>query len=85
MQYPSSSDDAPTLHLVCGKIGAGKSTLAQQLALRSRHVLIGAFACQRAGVGPPQATRCMGKSIACLGLSCAISMRACARWSSRRR
>ncbi|TFZ46080.1 ATP-binding protein [Stenotrophomonas maltophilia] len=40
MQYLSSSDDAPTLHLVCGKIGAGKSTLAQQLAAPPRHVLI---------------------------------------------
>jgi len=29
----SSNDPAPTLHLVCGKIGAGKSTLSQQLAL----------------------------------------------------
>jgi predicted kinase len=36
----SSNDAAPTLHLVCGKIGAGKSTLSQQLALKPRHVLI---------------------------------------------
>lgn len=36
----SSNDPAPTLHLVCGKIGAGKSTLSQQLALAPRHVLI---------------------------------------------
>ncbi|WP_414606472.1 AAA family ATPase [Stenotrophomonas pavanii] len=36
----SSNGPAPTLHLVCGKIGAGKSTLSQQLALKPRHVLI---------------------------------------------
>ncbi|KOQ73273.1 hypothetical protein ABW45_17885 [Stenotrophomonas maltophilia] len=36
----SSNGPAPTLHLVCGKIGAGKSTLSQQLALKQRHVLI---------------------------------------------
>lgn len=36
----SSNGPAPTLHLVCGKIGAGKSTLSQQLALKPCHVLI---------------------------------------------
>ena len=30
----------PVLHLVCGKIAAGKSTLAQQLAARPNTVLI---------------------------------------------
>ncbi len=40
MHNLSSNDPAPTLHLVCGKIGAGKSTLSQQLALKPRHVLI---------------------------------------------
>lgn len=36
----SSTGDAPTLHLVCGKIGAGKSTLSQWLVAQPRHVLI---------------------------------------------
>ncbi len=40
MRNLSSNDPSPTLHLVCGKIGAGKSTLSQQLALKPRHVLI---------------------------------------------
>lgn len=40
MQALSSTDEAPTLHLLCGKIGAGKSTLSQQLAAKPRHVLI---------------------------------------------
>ncbi|MDV3437341.1 ATP-binding protein [Stenotrophomonas sp. C2852] len=40
MHNLSSNDPSPTLHLVCGKIGAGKSTLSQQLALKPRHVLI---------------------------------------------
>ncbi|RRU80982.1 MULTISPECIES: ATP-binding protein [Stenotrophomonas] len=40
MHHLSSTDNAPTLHLVCGKIGAGKSTLSQQLAAQPRHVLI---------------------------------------------
>lgn len=40
MQPLSSTDEAPTLHLLCGKIGAGKSTLSQQLAAKPRHVLI---------------------------------------------
>ncbi|WP_286072007.1 ATP-binding protein [Stenotrophomonas sp. 57] len=40
MQHLSSTDHTPTLHLLCGKIGAGKSTLSQQLAARPRHVLI---------------------------------------------
>ncbi|HIE1098207.1 MULTISPECIES: AAA family ATPase [Stenotrophomonas] len=40
MQHPSSTDGTPTLHLVCGKIGAGKSTLSQQLAAQPCHVLI---------------------------------------------
>ncbi|MBW8775592.1 MAG: ATP-binding protein [Stenotrophomonas sp.] len=40
MQHLSSTDEAPTLHLLCGKIGAGKSTLSQQLAAKPRHVLI---------------------------------------------
>jgi predicted kinase len=30
----------PTLHLLCGKIAAGKSTLARELAARSRTLLI---------------------------------------------
>jgi len=34
------SDDEATLHLVCGKIAAGKSTLAARLALAHRTVLI---------------------------------------------
>ena len=33
-------DKNPTLHLVCGKIGAGKSTLARRLAKESGAVLI---------------------------------------------
>lgn len=40
MQHPSSADGGATLHLLCGKIGAGKSTLSQQLAANPRHVLI---------------------------------------------
>ncbi|MGV6941116.1 AAA family ATPase [Stenotrophomonas maltophilia] len=40
MQHPSSADGGATLHLLCGKIGAGKSTLSQQLAAKPRHVLI---------------------------------------------
>ena len=36
----SSNGDAPILHLVCGKIGAGKSTLSHQLAAQPRHMLI---------------------------------------------
>lgn len=40
MQDPSSTGHTPTLHLLCGKIGAGKSTLSQQLAAMPRHVLI---------------------------------------------
>ncbi|AVO29840.1 AAA family ATPase [Stenotrophomonas maltophilia] len=40
MHHLSSTRDAPTLHLVCGKIGAGKSTLSQQLAAQPCHVLI---------------------------------------------
>jgi hypothetical protein len=31
--HPSSADGGATLHLLCGKIGAGKSTLSQQLAI----------------------------------------------------
>lgn len=40
MQPVSSTDEAPTLHMLCGKIGAGKSTLSQRLASKPRHVLI---------------------------------------------
>ncbi len=40
MHHPSSIGDAPILHLMCGKIGAGKSTLSQQLAAQPRSVLI---------------------------------------------
>jgi len=40
MQHPPSADGGATLHLLCGKIGAGKSTLSQQLAAKPRHVLI---------------------------------------------
>lgn len=40
MQHPSSTGNTPILHLLCGKIGAGKSTLSQQLAARPHHVLI---------------------------------------------
>ncbi|HEL2977530.1 TPA: ATP-binding protein [Stenotrophomonas maltophilia] len=40
MQHPLSTHGTPTLHLLCGKIGAGKSTLSQQLATRPHHVLI---------------------------------------------
>lgn len=32
--------DAPTLHFLCGKLGAGKTTLAKQLASKHRAVLI---------------------------------------------
>ena len=35
-----SYDKAPTLYLLCGKIGAGKSTLAKQLAARPATLLI---------------------------------------------
>ena len=34
------STSRPTLHLLCGKIAAGKSTLARRLAARSATVLI---------------------------------------------
>ena len=40
MQPLSSTAGAPVLHLLCGKIGAGKSTLARQLAAQPRSVLI---------------------------------------------
>ena len=33
-------DEKPTLHMVCGKIGAGKSTLCRQLALAPNTLLI---------------------------------------------
>lgn len=34
------SENAPTLHMLCGKIASGKSTLAAQLAKSNRTVLI---------------------------------------------
>lgn len=38
---PTSTHDCPaTLHLVCGKIGAGKSTLSRQLSMQPRTALI---------------------------------------------
>lgn len=40
MQHPSPAADGATLHLLCGKIGAGKSTLSQQLAAKPGRVLI---------------------------------------------
>ncbi|AWH49107.1 cell division protein ZipA [Stenotrophomonas sp. SAU14A_NAIMI4_5] len=40
MQTASPAHATPTLHLVCGKIGAGKSTLCRQLAQAPGTVLI---------------------------------------------
>ena len=40
MQTASPTHATPTLHLVCGKIGAGKSTLCRQLARAPGTVLI---------------------------------------------
>ena len=40
MQTASPTHATPTLHLVCGKIGAGKSTLCRQLAQAPGTVLI---------------------------------------------
>jgi predicted kinase len=40
MQTASPAHTGPTLHLVCGKIGAGKSTLCRQLAQAPGTVLI---------------------------------------------
>lgn len=39
-QTPTATSTPPTLHLVCGKIGAGKSTLAQSLASAPATVLL---------------------------------------------
>lgn len=39
-EHVANQPTAPTLHLLCGKIGAGKSTLAVQLAANPHTVLI---------------------------------------------
>lgn len=39
-QTPAATSTQPTLHLVCGKIGAGKSTLSQRLACAPDTVLL---------------------------------------------
>ncbi len=59
MQDLSSTDNAPTLHLMCGRIGAGKSTLSQQLAAQPRHVLISEDA-WLAGLYPGEITSITG-------------------------
>ncbi|MGE8445550.1 MAG: AAA family ATPase [Comamonas sp.] len=38
--FADSDTDAGTLHLLCGKIASGKSTLARQLAAQPRTVLV---------------------------------------------
>ncbi|MBV6636258.1 MAG: ATP-binding protein [Mameliella sp.] len=75
------SSEFPTLHMMCGKIAAGKSTLAAQLARPEGTVLItedawldGLFADQMAS--PRDYVRCTGKLRAVMGPHVAALLRA---------